>query len=163
MEAPRPSRAGGARVILSAAGGAGCGLVSDPPLPAPYLRFLDLYGEGRYWDSHEALEDAWRETRSAFYQGLILYASAFVHLGRENAHGVRAQLRKAAERLAPYPAAYMGLDVERIRRHCEDVRAAVAGEPAGWTEAVVPLELAPSPERVRGDEPELGGGGGLPQ
>jgi len=117
------------------------------------------------------LEIPWRERGSDFYQGLILYASAWVHWKRGNAHGVRAQLRKALERLAPYPPTYLGLDVEAIREHCRHTRRRVPegrrtpeerrgpeereGSPA-WTGTVAPLPLALDPERVRGDEPELG-------
>ena len=69
--------------------------VGGRALPVPFRRFPELYRAGRFWDSHEALEDAWRANRSDFYQGLILYASAWGHRERRNAHGVRAQLRKA--------------------------------------------------------------------
>jgi predicted metal-dependent hydrolase len=57
-------------------------------LPSALRRFLELYGAARYWDSHEALEDEWRRTGSDFYQALILYASAWVHWKRGNAHTV---------------------------------------------------------------------------
>ena len=67
--------------------------VPDACLPDPLRRFLQLYGASRFWDSHEALEEAWRRGGSDFYQGLILYASAWVHWERRNAHGVRAQLK----------------------------------------------------------------------
>lgn len=123
--------------------------------PAPLRRFLELYGAGRFWDSHEALEEAWRSTGSDFYQGLILYASAWVHWERGNAHGVQAQLRKASERLAAYPAAYLGLNVSALRDHCSAVRLELARHPDGWRDRVAagPLEFAP--DRVRGDEVEL--------
>lgn len=133
-------------------------------IPAPLGDFIALYGEGRFWESHEVLEGPWRESGSDFYQGLILYASAWVHWKRGNAHGVRAQLRKALERLAPYPATYLGLDVEAVREHCRRSRHRVPagrrgreerkGLPA-WTKAVAPLPLVVDPELVRGDEAEL--------
>ncbi len=126
-------------------------------VPAPLRRFLDLYGAGRFWDSHEALEGAWRSHGSAFYQGLILYASAWVHWERANTHGVRAQLRKASERLAAYPATYLGLDVSALREHCAAVRSELAREGDGWRERVAPIALVFAPDRVRGDEVELGG------
>ena len=48
-------------------------------LPRPLRRFLELYEASRFWDSHEALEEAWRRSGSDFYLGLILYASPWVH------------------------------------------------------------------------------------
>lgn len=123
--------------------------------PAPLGRFLELYGAGRFWDSHEALEGAWRSTGSDFYQGLILYASAWVHWERGNAHGIRAQLRKASERLASYPASYLGLDVSALREHCAAVRMELIRDPDGWQDRVAAMPLDFEPDRVRGDEIEL--------
>jgi predicted metal-dependent hydrolase len=123
--------------------------------PAALGRFLDLYAEGRFWDSHEALETAWRRTGSDFYQGLILYASAWVHWERGNAHGVRAQLRKALERLGGYPSWYLGMDLSAVRSHCEEVRLEVTRDPDGWPGSVAAGPLTFVPSRVRGDEVEL--------
>lgn len=147
-------------------------------LPDPFLAFLRLFNDGRYWDSHEALEDAWRETGSGFYHGLILYASAFVHARRENAHGIRAQLEKAERALAPFAPDYLGLDVQAILEHarrCREIvrRGEAAGDVAGeggsagdgpergdtdrrWRESIPFPELRPERTRIRGDERELG-------
>jgi len=123
--------------------------------PAALARFLELYRAGRFWDSHEALEGAWRSSGSDFYQGLILYASAWVHWERGNAHGVQAQLRKVSERLASYPAAYLGLDVSAVREHCTTVRLELTRDPDGWQDEVAAMPLEFVPDRVRGDEIEL--------
>ena len=124
-------------------------------LPPPLHRFLELYGAGRFWDSHEALEDAWRLSCSGFYQGLILYASAWVHWKRRNAHGVRAQLEKALQRLKPYPSSYLGLDVSALREHCAAVRDEVADHPDDWYDRIAAMSLSVARERFRGDEVEL--------
>jgi predicted metal-dependent hydrolase len=119
------------------------------PFPSGYQAFVTLFNRGAYWDSHEVLEDAWRCTGSAFYQGLILMASAFVHVGRRNAHGVRAQLGKAEARLGPFRPSYLGMDVDAVVAACAAARAAL--ERGAWPEAP---RLALDPARVRGDEPE---------
>lgn len=126
-----------------------------PAPPAPLLEFLELYADGRFWDSHEVLEEPWRRAGSDFYQGLILYASAWVHWERTNAHGVDAQLRKTLTRLEEYPDEYLGIDVESIRRHSTASRATVAEHPSEWSAKIAPLALELDPERIRGDEPEL--------
>lgn len=123
--------------------------------PDPLRYFLELYGANRFWDSHEALEEAWRRSGSDFYQGLILYASAWVHWERRNAHGVRAQLQKALERLATYPDVYLGLDVAELRTHCVAVRQEVAANPDSWPNRVAALPLSFAVDRLRGDEVEL--------
>jgi predicted metal-dependent hydrolase len=128
--------------------------------PAPLERFVRLFNAGEHWESHEELEGAWREGRSDFYQGLILFASAFVHATRGNAHGVRAQLAKAEVRLIPYRPAYLGVDVELLLAAAEAARGALW---AGKTP--VPPVLVLDPACLRGTEPELadrapGPGGG---
>lgn len=120
--------------------------------------FVRLFNREEFWESHEALEDAWRATGSDFYQGLILYASAFVHAQRGVRHGVLAQLDKAERRLQGYRPAYLGVDVEGILNHVERCRRSLeeTGESGGPAPASVPfprLELQVA--LIRGDEREL--------
>jgi predicted metal-dependent hydrolase len=122
---------------------------SIDPFPAPLRRFVALFGAGAFWESHEVLEDAWRELGSAFYQGLILVASAFVHVDRRNAHGVRAQCAKAAARLQDFRPHYLGVDVDAL---LAALTSAVAAVDAGrWPP---PPTLVLDPRLIRGDEPE---------
>lgn len=141
----------------------------DDPTPAPGIqrlpaelhRFVDLFNEQAFWDSHEILEGPWRESGSGFYHGLILYASAFVHLQRENAHGVVAQLRKAERALSPYAPHWLGVDVAGILRRCDAVAARVEARrdspPAVWRDEIAVPRLELAADRVRGDEAELEG------
>jgi predicted metal-dependent hydrolase len=128
-------------------------------LPKALLGFVALFNRGEYWESHELLEGPWREGRSDFYHGLILYASAFVHVQRGNPRGIVAQLEKAERCLAPYRPVYLGLDVGELLSHSARCRAIVAAhqgaEPAAWAALIPPIRLEPSAERLRGDEAEL--------
>lgn len=125
--------------------------------PATYRRFVDQFNHGQYWTSHETLEDAWRDSRSEFYHGLILVASAFVHLKRENPHGVSAQINKAIAALTPYSPEYLGMDVSGLLLHLEEVQSAVGQRQAdaGWVSGILPPVLELHEGRVRGTEPEL--------
>ena len=131
-------------------------------VPQALHRFLELFNAREYWESHEVLEGPWREGGSDFYQGLILYASAFVHVQRGNAHGVRAQLAKAERRLAGYRPSYLGIDVDAVLSYAVRCRESVERRPdeklRSWLGVadVPPLEL--DIRFVRGDEPELQGG-----
>lgn len=130
----------------------------NPSLPGALVGFLRLFNRGEYWESHEALEDAWRERDSRFYHGLILYASAFVHARRDNPHGIRAQLEKAERALAPYAPSYLGIDVEAILSHgrrCRQIVGSGEGDALPWSERIPFPTLEPDPSRIRGDEPEL--------
>lgn len=136
-------------------------------IPAPLLRFVELFNRGEHWESHEVLEGPWREGRSSFYHGLILFASAYVHRDRGNLHGVDAQMRKALDAFDGTPGAYLGLDVQAIQREARRVRRIVAeerrwrdqevDEGRDWLERVAPPRLEVDPGRVRGDEPEAAG------
>jgi predicted metal-dependent hydrolase len=121
-----------------------------PDIPPVLTEFVRRFNAGSFWESHEVLEDAWRATGSDFYQGLILFASAFVHVRRANVHGIRAQLAKAVTRLAGYRPAYLGVDVDRLLEAADAAsRAALVG--------VLPVapELVLEPGLLRGTEPEL--------
>jgi len=133
----------------------------SPGIPDALRRFVELVNRGEFWESHEVLEGPWRENRSDFFQGLILYASAFVHAKRGNRHGIQAQLIKAEERLSDYPSAYLGIDLDGIRRHMSHCRQIVEGHPDAdpdeWPDLIPCPQLGLDPAQVRGDEPEAGG------
>lgn len=120
----------------------------SPAFPDPLVRFVRLFNRGAFWASHEALEDAWREHRSPFYHGLILVASAFVHVRRRNRHGVDAQLDKAARALRGVGPSYLGIDVAALLREAERFRG--LSDPLPDAYPVIRLD----PRRVTGREPE---------
>lgn len=131
----------------------------DSLFPKAYLRFIELFNQAEYWESHEVLEWPWRENRSPFYRGVIIYASAFVHGQRGNPRGVRKQLLKAKRYLKEYRPVYMGLDIERLLSHLEEcLRLVTVPDPPEDDELrrVLPFDrLELRREWVRGDEPEL--------
>lgn len=137
---------------------------TDPPQTAAdvdpaYARFLELFNAGKFWESHEALEEPWREHGSEFYHALILYASAFVHVNRANRHGIAAQLGKAQPLLEARRPRYLGLDVDAMLEHAAICRHLVAEnrdapDPA-WDVLIPTPRLVFDPDRIRGDEPEL--------
>ena len=132
----------------------------DPQhLPQALHRFLELFNAQEYWESHEVLEGPWREEGSDFYQGLILYASAFVHAQRGNAHGIGAQLEKAERKLARYRPWYLGIDVDAVLKHAVRCRESFEHRPArdksSWLRIADVPRLELDARFVRGDEPEL--------
>jgi uncharacterized protein len=130
-----------------------------PGFPRSLQRFVELFNHEAFWESHEVLEAPWRKAHSGFYKGLILLASAWVHVQRGNARGIEAQLRKSLRQLGPYRPAYLGVDVDAVLAHAEAALADVArhrgAEGHRWESLLPPPRLALEPERLRGDEPEL--------
>ncbi|GGN02997.1 hypothetical protein GCM10007092_16770 [Thermus composti] len=74
---------------------------------------LRLWREGRYFEVHEVLEEAWLEAQGEekrFLQGLILLAAA-LHQRTLGKSGLR-NLKKAEARLLGLPNPYRGVDWE---------------------------------------------------
>lgn len=136
----------------------------DEQFPQALERFVDLFNREEFWASHEVLEDDWRRVGSDFYQGLIVFASAFVHAVRGNPHGIVAQFDKAEERLARYGPHYLGVDVKALLEHatyCRGIVAEAGDLPRHEWEKRIPFpRLSLQRELIRGDEPELAGGSG---
>ncbi len=121
-----------------------------PTWPAALVRFVELFNRGDYWESHEVLEDPWRQNRSEFYHGLILSASCLVHARRGNPHGIRAQAAKAEAALRPYAPAYLGIDVAALRTSLH-----AAADNADRPQQIEAPHLTLDPHLHAGDEPEL--------
>ena len=96
----------------------------DDAGPAELEAFERLFAAGRYWEAHEALEGPWRESRSELLHGLILAASAWVHVQRGNRRGAAAQARKAEAALAGLGARRTGLDLDGLRERLRALRQA---------------------------------------
>ena len=133
-------------------------MTSPQALPAEYRRFVHEFNDGWYWASHETLEEVWRRTRSDFYHGLILLASVFVHVQRENPHGVAAQLDKAITALSSYRPRYLGMDVTQLIQHLHQVQSTVRQESTrseGGVRKITAPVLELERHLIRGTEPEL--------
>lgn len=99
--------------------------------------FVRLFDSGEFFASHEVLEARWLVTRDPFEQGLIIYASAFVHRDRGNAFGARRQLEKALRYFAPYPPIHRGIDVAGLRSNAAAGLERLRAEPEGSPEVLL--------------------------
>jgi predicted metal-dependent hydrolase len=80
---------------------------------------IELFNQGRFFECHEAWEQAWLRSTGAeklFYQGLIQAAVAILHARRGNLSGSRTLWSKASDKLAPLPDIYMGIALEQLRQ-----------------------------------------------
>jgi hypothetical protein len=81
-------------------------------------RGIELFNSERYWESHEALEYAWRRAAGAekeVLQGLILAAAALVHLQKNEKEVALGVMGRAYDKLRGRPADRTGIDVENLR------------------------------------------------
>ena len=84
-----------------------------------YVRGIELYRTGRFFECHEVLEELWTPMRGPhrlFLQALIHFAVAFYHQQRRNPLGAERQLRKALRKLERYLPTYEGVDTATLYR-----------------------------------------------
>ncbi|HEY3628922.1 MAG TPA: DUF309 domain-containing protein [Terracidiphilus sp.] len=84
---------------------------------------LACYRKQEFFETHEHWEDVWNQLADPerlFVQGLIQVTVAMHHYQHANRAGARSLLRRALQKLEPYPDEFGGIDVEGVR---QDVRA----------------------------------------
>jgi hypothetical protein len=105
----------------------------DMPNPEPYQAVkqgLEFFNEERYWESHEALESAWRRAEGSekeVLQGIILLDAAFVHLQKDESEVCLSVMRRALAKLADHKGNYFGVSIDAIKRKTE--RMVATGRP----------------------------------
>ena len=83
---------------------------------------IDLFNAGRFFECHEAWEQAWLRSAGGdklFYQGMIQAAVAILHAQRGNLPGSRTLWTKAIDKLGPLPPSYMGIALQELRQELE--------------------------------------------
>lgn len=125
---------------------------SRSSLPSEYRAFFACFNKGEYYEAHDVLEHLWlqcHDSNRGFYQALIQFAGAFVHLQKHclfpghPTHSRRlAPARRlfalAAARLSVYPRRHLALDLG-------DLLAMGAHWSALATEKASPLSVHPAP------------------
>jgi hypothetical protein len=78
---------------------------------------IRLFNSGRFFECHEALEEAWLAAsgeQKTFLQGLIQLAVAFHHLRRSNRHGASRLLAAGMEKLSGFAPESETVDVAAL-------------------------------------------------
>jgi hypothetical protein len=92
---------------------------------------LALFNEERYWESHEALEAAWRKSSGSekeILQGIILIAAALVHLQESEQDITLSVMKRAYEKLEKYDNEHFGINLSPLK---EKVMGMISsGQPA---------------------------------
>ncbi|MCS7141888.1 MAG: DUF309 domain-containing protein [Candidatus Nitrosocaldus sp.] len=79
----------------------------------------ELFNAERYWEAHEMLEGAWRDStgdEKELLQGIILVCAALVHAQKAEHDVCISILRRALSKLQGKPEHYHGLDVAGMVR-----------------------------------------------
>ena len=86
-----------------------------------YLRGIDLYNHGYWWECHEELEALWHAvghetTQGQFLQGIIQVAAAHLQRFMGSEKTAQGLAEKGLARLKDLPPAYMGVAVREFER-----------------------------------------------
>ncbi len=139
---------------------------ADVMLSAQVREGISLFNAGRFYDAHEALEDAWREAQGPvkkFLQGLIQIAVGFHHHMSGNRAGALSLSGRGGSKLDDYPDSYGGIHVAALRRSLRQWRAALEQggvlPPFPRLEAAPGAKIAPLVTESGGSKPARSAGG----
>ncbi len=111
------------------------------------------YRNEEFWLAHEHWESVWLrlpEPEKTFLQALIQTTAAFHHLQTGNLRGTISLLRRALQRLEPYPAEFGGVDLKKLRAEAGEwllaLEGGVAPRPARFPQ-ISPLDDVSGQER----------------
>lgn len=111
-------------------------------------RGIELFNQGRYWDAHEAWEEAWMPDRrgpdGGFYKGLIQVAAGCLHYGRRNRRGTVNKWRSGADYLRPYLPRHHGLELQPLVELVDANLESVLRSPEGWPEGLPMPQISQS-------------------
>ena len=89
-----------------------------------FLRGLDEYDKGEYFEAHEAWEDLWSDYNFSdrqFIQGLIQLSVSFVHLGNGNLTGAKNLLKKCQQKFEDYNGMHRDINLLDLKSSIEVV------------------------------------------
>ena len=88
---------------------------------------LSLFDEERYWESHEALESAWKQAEGdekEILQGLILIAASLVHWQKNEKQVTLSVMKRARDKLVRHQAEFSGIDIIALTNRLEEILSA---------------------------------------
>jgi predicted metal-dependent hydrolase len=93
-------------------------------LPPKAIEGLKLFNEKQFFESHEKLEDAWRDEKGAIrylYQGMLQAAVTYLHITRGNYEGAVKLHERCMKLLKDYPDVCRGIQVGKLKNDLADV------------------------------------------
>lgn len=96
----------------------------NAPLHPQAVEGLHLFNAGKYFEAHEALENAWNAEKGPvrdLYRGILQIAVVYLHITRNNYPGAVKVYGRSQKWLKNWPAICRGIEVEKLRRDAEGV------------------------------------------
>ena len=88
--------------------------MTNGPYEPEYLKGIEYFNHGEFFEAHEIWEAIWARTsgrEQLFYKGLIHAAVALHHFGNSNLRGARKVWGSCRQYLTPYGPKHLGLNV----------------------------------------------------
>ena len=88
-------------------------------LPPKVIKGLRLFNKKQFFESHEELEDAWRDEKGSIrylYQGVLQAAVTYFHITRGNYEGAVKLHGRCMKLLKDYPDVCRGINVGKLKR-----------------------------------------------
>lgn len=89
------------------------------PVDERFIKGLELFNQGEFFECHEVIEDLWLETPTAdphrdLYKGVIQAAAAIYQLDRGILSGALGLYRTSIKYLQKYQSRALGLNVTKL-------------------------------------------------
>jgi uncharacterized protein len=99
--------------------------MSELPVLHPMAkRGLASFNEGKYFEAHEELEEAWRAEKGeirGLYKGILQIAVAYLHLTRNNYYGVIKMYGRSQKWLTSWTGIVLGIHIDQLKSDFEIV------------------------------------------
>jgi predicted metal-dependent hydrolase len=96
----------------------------NAPLHPQAAEGLHLFNVGKYFEAHEALEEAWNEEQGdvrELYRGILQIAVVYLHITRRNYNGAVKVFGRSQRWLKDWPDICRGIEVGKLRQDAEAV------------------------------------------
>lgn len=107
-------------------------------LSQPARRGLELFNQGLFFEAHELLEEAWKESPSPgkeLYRAILQISVAYLQLERQNYLGAVKMFWRSRQWINPLPDECQGINVARLRADAQAVYLALTALGADRLEA----------------------------
>ena len=104
--------------------------------PPPLLQQgLELFNQGKFYDCHEVIEDAWMAEKDpirVMYQGILQIGVACYHIQNRNWRGAIKVLERGVPKTARFAPTCMGINIARLLQDSEAIRQELARLGPAW-------------------------------
>ena len=98
------------------------------PLHPKAREGIQLFNNGKFYEAHEPLEEAWMETDNperVLYQGILQIGLAYYQISRGNYRGALKMFLRAQRNLKPLGTALLGIDINQLLKDANGVESAL--------------------------------------